>query len=188
MSQDDPGSVEDTDQHLRLRCPGCEEEVDISPHSVGRLVRCPYCNTDFFASAEQSHLAVVDDTSPEQTELDRQDAFDKNRIRNYAALRMSAIRSRSWWLIGYWAALLLMLDMLGRIVLHLWYMHRWGWSPTFNLLIGSLEWAFARMAGRRAASFKREIEQSAVPEPTTPPDFSTLSDGTDHWKHLENVR
>jgi hypothetical protein len=173
---------------VRLHCPGCEEEVDIAPEAAGRLVRCPYCNTDFFASAEQSHEPVVDDTSSEQLEQDRANAFDKMRIRNYMALRMSAVRVRSWWLIGFWTASLLMLDMAGRIAMYLVYFHRWGWSPTINLLIATGEFLFARHCRKRAAELKKEIDHSSIPEPTTPPDFSTLNDGTDRWKDLENVR
>jgi hypothetical protein len=171
----------------RFCCPGCEEEVDVSPQAAGRLVRCPYCNTDFFASEEQSHAEVVDDTDNELVERDRAEAFDKLRIENYTALRMSAIRARSWWLIGFVLSLLVLLDMLAKITLHLM-AHSWGWWPTIDLLVLLIAGRCAFHSFKRAEEFKREIGKSAIPEPTTPPDFSTLSNGQDRWKHLENVR
>ncbi len=175
-------------QPRRFCCPGCEEEVDVSPQALGRLVRCPYCNTDFFASDEQSHQAVVDDTANEHAERDREEAFDKLRIHHYTALRMSAIRARSWWIIGMCLSLLVLLDMLTKVAIYLVLIHRWGWWPTIDLLCGIAAARCAWHARKRAADFKRELSHSAIPEPTTPPDFSTLNDGKDRWKHLENVR
>jgi DNA-directed RNA polymerase subunit RPC12/RpoP len=170
-----------------FRCPGCDEEVDVSPLALGRLVRCPYCNTDFFASEEQSHAEVVDDTDHERIERDRAEAFDKLRIENYTALRMSAIRARSWWLIGFYLSLLVVLDMLTKIALHL-VARSWGWWPTIDLVALVLAGKCGLHSLKRAGDFKREIAGSAIPEPTTPPDFSTLNNGQDRWKHLENVR
>ena len=176
------------DQPRRFCCPGCEEEVDVSPQALGRLVRCPYCNTDFFASQEQSQLAVVDDTANAFAELDRQEAFDKLRIQKYTALRMSAIRARSWWIIGLCLSIVVFLDMLAKVAIYVAMVHRWGWWPTMDLLLAIGAAMCARHAKKRTADFKHEIDHSAIPEPTTPPDFSTLNDGRDRWKHLENVR
>ena len=180
--------VSDQTDFERFACPGCGEEVDVALASSGRLVRCPYCSSDFFAAADKSHLEIVDDTDSELLEADRASAFDKLRIANYTALRMSAIRARSWWLIGLFLALLVMLDMLGNTLIYIWVFHRWGIWPTVRIGLYIVALVFARHAYRRAADFKREIDRSALPEPTTPPDFSTLQDGTEQWKHLENIR
>jgi hypothetical protein len=173
---------------LCFQCPGCQEEVEVVAELAGQLVRCPYCNTDFFASVEQSHLPVVNDTADATAELDRESAFDKLRIENCTALRMGAIRARSWWLIALCMTLLVALDMLGRTAIFIWVFHRLDAVQCLRiaLTIGTLY--FARHAWRRARAFKLEIEQSAIPEPTTPPDFSTLGNGSERWKHLENVR
>jgi hypothetical protein len=170
----------------RFACPGCAEEVDVPAESAGRLVRCPYCNTDFFASAGQSHEAVVDDTNPELTELDRLAAFDKLRIQNHTKLRMAAIRARSWWLIALVLALLVEVDMVINAIVYLW-AHSWGWA-ILRLILGTIAFLAARHAHRRAAEFKLESQQSALEEPTVPPDFSTLNNGSDRWKELENIR
>jgi hypothetical protein len=41
---------------------------------------------------------------------------------------------------------------------------------------------------RRAAYWGRESRAVTMPEPETPPDFSTLSDGSQHAKNLENLQ
>jgi DNA-directed RNA polymerase subunit RPC12/RpoP len=175
-------------QPQRLRCPGCGEEVEVSAESAGELARCAYCNTDFFASKDQSHLPVVDDTKSDIAEIDRQNAFDKLRIDNYAALRLSAIRARSLWLIGLCLAIFTEVSMLGGAIDYVRMSHRWGWWPSFELLIAVLAGRIAFFAWRRMQHFKREMDHSAIPEPDTPPDFSALGDGRDRWKDLENVR
>ena len=51
----------------------------------------------------------------------------------------------------------------------------------------------AAMAGsyfyRRAAELTRELKRrpAALDEPQTPPDFSTLSDGSHYWKNLQEM-
>ena len=172
----------------RLACPGCGEEVEVSPESAGQLVRCSYCNTDFFASKEQSHLQVVDDTAPAQAEQDREIAFDKLRIEHFTALRMGAIRARSWWLIAMCMCALIVLDMLGKVIVEISVNHHWGLWPTLRVGLAIAAGFSAKHAYQRAAQFKKEIDKSAIPEPTTPPDFSTLDNGSDRWKDLENVR
>jgi len=186
-SSDDSIEPAMDDQPRRFRCPGCDEEVDVAAEAAGRLVRCPYCNTDFFASDEQANQQVVDDTDNERIARDREEAFDKLRIQKYTALRMSAIRARSWWLIGFCLSLLVVLDMLAKIILHLM-ARSWGWWPTIDLLVLLIAGRCVFHSLKRAGDFKREINTSAIPEPAAPPDFSTLSDGRDRWKHLENVR
>jgi hypothetical protein len=180
--------VDEPSDFERFACPGCTEAIDVPAESAGKLVRCPYCNTHFFASAEQADQPVVDDTTPESTDIDRESAFNKLRIANYTALRMGAIRARSWWLIAMVLAILIVLDMMANAALYVAMFHRWGVWPTLRVVIGVLCTKFAAHAWRRAAALHREISKSAIPEPTTPPDFSTLDDGSDRLKQLENIR
>lgn len=173
---------------LRLHCPGCEEELDIPTDSAGQLVRCPYCNTDFFASAEQSHLEIVDDTPLPIHDQLPEDAFDKNRIALLVALRLGAIRTRSWWIIGFGISLMAIVDALRRAALYVNVLHLWGIWPTIDVIIAALAIRWGVFCRRRAHELKIELDRSKIPEPTTPPDFSTLNDGSDRWKDLENVR
>jgi ribosomal protein S27E len=172
---------------LRLHCPGCGEEVDVAAESAGQLVRCPYCNTDFFASPEQSHLDIVDDTVA-VPEGPQEKAVDQNRVARLAALRLGNIRARSWWVIGLGICVMAFLDALRRAALYVLVLHHWGVWPTVDVAIALLAIRWALLCRRRAADLKIEIDRSAISEPATPPDFSTLSDGRDRWKNLENVR
>jgi hypothetical protein len=170
----------------RFDCPGCAEEVDVPAGSVGQLVRCPYCNTDFFASPEHVNAAVVDDTPAES--FDREFEISKLRIEQFAALRRGAIRSRSWWVITQIACLFIVLDALGQIYVYVATWRRWGIGPTVGLLVIIGAVALAIHGRRRAREFQKEIETSALSDPTEPPDFSTLGDGSDLLKNFEDIR
>jgi hypothetical protein len=41
---------------------------------------------------------------------------------------------------------------------------------------------------RQVAALNRELRQPALTEPAAPPDFSTLSDGSQRWKNLEDMQ
>jgi hypothetical protein len=139
-------------------------------------------------SDNPADFEVVDDTPPATRDLDRESAFDKLRIENFTALRMGAIRARSWWLIALCMSLLTALDMLGKAAIFFWIFHRLAVIPLLRVAVAIAVICFAKHAWTRAKAFKREIDKSALPDPVTPPDFSTLNDGSDRWKHLENVR
>jgi hypothetical protein len=85
-------------------------------------------------------------------------------------------------------AVMAWLNLLKEAAEFVYTFHRWGIWPTACVLMCIPCAQFARHARRRAADFKREIDQSALPEPTNPPDFSTLDNGSQQLKHLENIR
>jgi hypothetical protein len=148
------------------------------------MVFCPYCNFEFPASAGQIDLQVVDDT-PEPDADSRVDAL---RIRHYAKLRMTAIRSRSWWMILQLFCLLCVVNLIAKTALLLWYERRWGLWPTVFAVLAIAASYLGRFSAAKAAYFKQEIERSVLIDPEHPPDFSTLSDGKEQWKKLENIR
>ena len=53
------------------------------------------------------------------------------------------------------------------------------------LALGTLWGCFALV--RRATAFHRELQKPMLEEPTTPPDFSTLSDGSQQVQALEQM-
>lgn len=171
----------------RFSCPGCDEDVDVPPEVVGQLVRCPYCNTDFFASEEHLNAAVVDDTPP-PPEFDHDSAINKLRIAQYAALRRGAIRSRSWCIITQWACTFVLLDSTGQIFIYLTTWHRWGIAPTLGLLTIPPSIALGIFARRRAKDFQHEIESSALTDPNDPPDFAPLNDGSDLLNRFDQIQ
>ncbi len=172
----------------RFRCPGCDEDVDVSPDTVGQLVRCPYCNTEFFAADGQTHAEVIDDTPAAPDDAPPPDELDAARVRQLSALRLATLRTRSWWLIGLLLAALTGFDLLAKAVVFVWDRHAWGVRPTLLTLAGGAALWAATAARRAAAQLTREVNASALPEPTTPPDFSTLDNGADRWQRLHEVR
>jgi uncharacterized Zn-finger protein len=90
----------------RFRCPGCDEEVDVSAEVVGQLVRCPYCNTEFFADAARSGDVVVDDTPAPVEDAPPAGELNALRISQLTALRQATLRVRSWWVIGVFLAVI----------------------------------------------------------------------------------
>jgi hypothetical protein len=178
-SYPDPGPV-------RFNCPGCQEEVDVPADAVGQLVRCPYCNTDFFSAEQHLHAAVVDDT-PEET-VDRDSSINRLRIEHYAALRRGAIRSRSWWLVTQIACLFMILDAGGQIFVYVTTWHRWGIGPSLGAVSIVVAAALGVHARRRARDFQREIDTSSLSDPVEPPDFSTLGDGSDFLQQFDKIQ
>ena len=172
----------------RFRCPGCDEEVDVPAESVGRLVRCPYCNSDFFAAHGRTHDAVVDDTHAPADDGPPPDELNAARVRNLSALRLATLRTRSWCLIGLLLAAMTAADLFAKAVVYVWDLHRWGVRPTLFVLAGLAAAALATRAVRAARQLGRDAARSAAADPATPPDFSTLGNGADRWRHLEEIR
>ena len=106
------------------------------------------------------------------------DELDGIRIRRLAAVRKAAYRARSHCIIAAVACLVVAIQLIWSAVERL--------APLYALfaiaaLVGTLSFV------RRAAKLHREAMQSLLDEPTTSPDFSTLSDGSQQASNLENI-
>ena len=181
-------SVEEgTFEFERFACPGCGEDVDVPAESAGKLVRCPYCSADFFASAEQAHLDIVDDSEPEPSAEEIEATFDSKRIKNITKLRMSDVRARSWWLVGLFFGVFTVLAVIWNSVLDV-RLHHWDiWSTLRLLLIPPGVW-LGLHSKRQVKKFQTEIDKPMLTDPATPPDFSTLDNGSERWRDLGNIR
>lgn len=117
---------------------------------------------------------------------DREEAFSSLRIRQHAALRRSTYRSRSHAIIAAG------LCFVGAIQLGWFFildMRAHGWSLrliAYALAITAFCCGTIYFIGR-ARKWHRETKQVPLPEPTTPPDFSTLSDGSDLVDKLNRI-
>ena len=173
----------------RFNCRGCEKEIDVPIESLGTLVRCPHCGTQFFAAEDIANQDVVDDTSEPDSEIQRHDdELNSNRIHQFSSLRRGAIRARSWCLIAVVVCIVGAIQLVIWIVQDIWRQHRWGWWATLYLLLIAAALKIAITFSRKAREFKREIDKPMLEEPAQPPNFSTLSDGSQHWKNLENMK
>lgn len=173
----------------RFRCPGCEEELDVAAEVVGELVRCPYCRTDFFADDRVLGAAVVDDTPPPPpTGADAGSELNGHRVRRVLALRRGAIKARSMWVIAAVLAGAAALDLSAKAGLYLSVVGRWGLRPA-GFLVAAGGFVVVVVYGlREARRFGRELATTTLPEPTEPPDFEPLGNGTERWRLLDEVR
>lgn len=128
-----------------------------------------------------------DPEPPAPQESDRADELDGLRIRQLATLRRAAYRSRSHAIVAMLVCAAAVVQAGFLLVQHLL---RIGFDARLLLYAAFiLAGAYgALFFYRRALALHREATQSHLDNPTTPPDFSTLSDGSQRWKNLEEIQ
>ena len=170
----------------QYHCPACGQLVAPSS-SDQRLLQCPACGEQFFAAANESSEQVThDDDAGSRAELvkTREQELNELRIKRVANLRRGAYRMQSWYIIGIAACLVGAAELLIMAVKDV----RRGWwiVPAGYCLAAAGAVAASVRLMRKLARLRREIRESRLPEPTAAPDFSTLSDGSQLWKGLED--
>jgi hypothetical protein len=118
---------------------------------------------------------------------DRDAELDGVRIRQLAAMRRATYRSRSHAVIATLVCVVAAMQATIYLVQHLLHLG-FSWRVLLYaafVIAGSYGAIFF---ARRAIALHREATQSRVLEPSSPPDFSTLSDGSQRWKDLEDIR
>jgi hypothetical protein len=101
---------------------------------------------------------------------------------------MSIVRMASWYLIGLLISIWAVVAFTVKAILIASEDHYWGVWPTVCMVFVSGAVWVARRCRRALKNARIEIAQHAMPEPETPPDFSTLNNGRDRWKELEHIR
>jgi hypothetical protein len=167
-------------------CPQCAQPVTIDREHGGPFVSCPHCGESFaIATAEDaSEPHDLDD------ELSRaHDAeLDGMRIRQLSVARRAAIRARTYLIIGVIVSLTGAEELSRHIVLSTLRkdasrLQRYLFAVTAVLAIYA-----ARYLWIRFVEIGRELKRPLLEEPTEPADFSTLSDGSQRWKDLDDIR
>lgn len=175
-AEDDPPANSQT-------CPHCGSDVFPSAAPADGLFECPACRQQFFAPDESGE----DERAREELEAKlhgREEALSGIRIRQISALRRGLYRTRTYFIVAAAACVMfaaqLSLSALGHVRLSgvrprpvLYAM-----AAVATLLLG------ARCL-RRIGELNREAAEPILDEPTTPPDFSTLSDGSQGWRNME---
>jgi hypothetical protein len=118
----------------------------------------------------------------------RDDELDGLRIRQLAALRRGAYRARSYAIIGAVAGFVVAVQ-LGIMTVTYVRSRGWGLWPAWYVLFAIATAMVGVYFVHRAMELHREIRTPAPlpPEPEEP-DFSTLSDGSQQWKNLEDIQ
>ena len=166
---------------LTYPCPACGAPTTPTPDRPNLLV-CAACQNESFVPEPEP----PPQDEPEPDDL-RADEMDPTRVRRLATERRSMNRTASYFIVATGVCVVAIGQLVWMTVQHL---RAVGWTPRpigYLLFIVLALWA-GWYVGNRAAALRREAKMSALPEPTTPPDFSTLDDGSKHWKNLEDVR
>lgn len=165
-------------------CPACGEVVTAGT-SVERLLQCPRCGEQFFIADEitdpQEHEARATDDAPPNHESE----LSELRIHHARHVRQSAYRNRKWPIIGAAACLMAAAKLIQIGVVGF----RTGMraAPIVDMLVAIAALILFAHFVRRAITLTREIRASRLKDPITPPDFSTLSDGSQRYRNLEKM-
>lgn len=169
----------------RLTCPYCGHEVAVE-YRMGQIPLCPDCGG-----------AIVIDDEPENSvdTLVKDAELSSLRILQLARQRRGLIRSRSYMLILAIACLVMATQLMASM-LRLALNHA-NWQPggrtRSTMFIALLAGWFLvslillRWFGRKASELKKQIFHSDLSEPATPPDYSSLCDGSQHFRALEQM-
>lgn len=196
-----------------FECPACGHTVQAVPGPVARLVECSNCGTHFVVPSDQGSIDLPEDFGPSDEEKNENAANELNslRMRHIVVSRRTAIRSRTYCIIGAASCLMGAVKLVMMIVTDVkiagWHLQQYAYAV---FVAASLY--VAGLLARRAAYWKRESRAPLFPQgkctqcgndlpaatdrcpecgaaipADQPPDFSTLSDGSQHARNLENL-
>jgi hypothetical protein len=175
---------------MTVDCPECGQPT--LAHADQPVLQCSECRAQFFkpetASEEESTAEPLRD-SPEPP---NDDELDGLRIRQIAALRRATFRTRSYYLIAA-AACLVTAIQLAIMIYHRAAETRLRMTtPAAAAFAGYVLFLFAALCGvfyfeRRIIQLTRELRKPLIENPLDAPDFSTLSDGSQHVKNLKEM-
>src|SRR4051794_16514536 len=102
MPDDDAVTDPPANEPLGYHCPACGEAVEAAPEEAARLVACPHCGEHLLIPAIDGSTEVRDEAQDAAAEvaLVKEAELDGLRMRNVVALRRTAIRSRSYAIVG----------------------------------------------------------------------------------------
>jgi hypothetical protein len=170
-------------------CPVCGRPL---PRDVVPLgwVQCPACGAQVELVAVPSVEPGDEEGTPEPPP-DPDAALNALRVRQIAALRRGGYRTRSYCFVAA-AALAVVAAQLAFMGLASYRDSggRLTWPAIYAVLVLLALWGCAHFAGRvlRLTNELRQSPTAALPPPEHEPDFSTLGDGSQQWKNLEDVR
>jgi len=117
----------------------------------------------------------------------RESELEGLRMRHVIVQRRAAARSRTYAILG--AGVCAMGAI--KLVIMAWQdgrAHGWGlWEVGFVAVAVVAVWGFWYFVGR-AAYWGKESRAAVMPEPEVAPDFSTLGDGSQRARDLEDIR
>ena len=161
-------------------CPHCGLGIEVTePLADGTALQCPHCEGEFLWSEQPAGPdGDESETSPEAPAAD--DELDSLRIREARAKRQGIVRNRAYLIIGSVVAVGLIIKLVQAAVDIVHFEH-YGWTSGAILdialaALGAAAVVYMLIVARR---LKLELDKPMLDEPQTPPDFSTLGDGSE---------
>jgi hypothetical protein len=111
--------------------------------------------------------------------------LSETRIRQISGLRRGAFRTRSWFIIGAIVCLVAAVELAQMAVAAFRLGHQLeAIGEAFFIVVAIF---ICGRFVRRSIELTREINTSRLEEPSTPPDLSALSDGSQRWENLNQL-
>jgi hypothetical protein len=176
-----------------IACPECGHTYEHEGRLTTGFLQCPACAAQFFApdtSVREDGDEQRESDQPDEgheAALKRQEDLHYLRIRQAVLTERRALaRTRTWYIVGtagFAVAAVQMLVLAYKYV----YVSGAGWRlRPIGYVFAALTAALAAVIWfRRIRAINEDLRRPVLDEPTTPPDFSTLSDGSERWKNLE---
>jgi hypothetical protein len=171
-------------------CPRCGHTVEVVPRAVAHLAQCPTCHEHFVIPSESGSTDLPDENDAHDADAaaaDKEGELDSLRMRNVVVLRRAAMRSRGYAIIGACICLTAAVKLITMIVQEV-RGHGWHVRQVLFAVFAAVSVLGIPYFIRRAAHWAREGRTSVLADPDTPPDFSTLSDGTQHARNLDDIK
>ena len=168
----------------RVTCPDCGVQTPVAPAAGPQ--ECAHCKSQFFVPDDDS---TIDDETSLYEAVNQHSATEPllsgRHIRAVSLEQRAVYRNRTWVIV----AALVCLGTAGQSFWLAYVASRSGDWPrmaayvvlAFGLVVG------AAWFGRKAKAFTAEAAAMKMREPETPPDFSTLSSGTQFVSALEQM-
>lgn len=155
-------------------CPACHGEIEIAGELHGQSVVCPHCGR-----------LVLPQVQSEQ-DLSYRQELDAVHIRQVSQAKRATMRAASYAVAGAIACVVLAIEMLWRAALS--YRAGEGWLRPILYVLGYDVFGLAGLwLWSKNRALARQGRQSQVAAPLTSPDFSTLGDGSQVVKNLEQM-
>jgi DNA-directed RNA polymerase subunit RPC12/RpoP len=185
-----PGSKTGKEVVILYTCPHCEQPVEAEPEHADEPLVCPHCGAEFVVEPVDvdppPHGYAADDaeSSPDR---DRE-LLNNLRIRQISLEKRALLRQRSIRVAGGFACILLAAQLLWIAIRDL-RAEGVTLQPIVFIVATGVLGIGAIVLFRSARRLRQQFEQKAPQDQELPPpDFTNLSDGSQHWKNLEEIR
>lgn len=156
----------------QIICTACG--ADVFEDESGRLpLQCPACG----------ELLVIDDAPPETqvNEPLESDELEESNIRRIVRARRALVRTRGYYIAFLLACVIGIVQLSARLYRGAAQVEMIGYAAALVLLL-----LIASTFFRRLQATSAKLKESALADPATPPDFDSLSDGSQHTDNLED--